>query len=173
MPAKTGKEYIERLKKANNNVYIHGERVDDVTEHPAFKNVIQSMARLYDLQYEKPDKMLYTSPTTGDKVGMTFKVPETIDDLIARREAIQEWARTSGGMMGRSPDYMNAEVMAAGAAHEFFAQGDPMFAENAKKILRICTGKRPQPDAYTHPSASEPGKSAGRAKRCKCCLASC
>jgi len=138
MPAKTGKEYIERLKKANNNVYIHGERVDDVTEHPAFKNVIQSMARLYDLQYEKPDKMLYTSPTTGDKVGMTFKVPETIDDLIARREAIQEWARTSGGMMGRSPDYMNAEVMAAGAAHEFFAQGDPMFAENAKKYYEYA-----------------------------------
>jgi len=138
MPAKTGKEYIERLKKANNNVYIHGERVDDVTEHPAFKNVIQSMVRLYDLQYEKPDKMLYTSPTTGDKVGMTFKVPETIDDLIARREAIQEWARTSGGMMGRSPDYMNAEVMAAGAAHEFFAQGDPMFAENAKKYYEYA-----------------------------------
>ncbi len=28
MPAKTGQEYIDRLKKANNNVYIHGERVD-------------------------------------------------------------------------------------------------------------------------------------------------
>lgn len=138
MPAKTGKEYIERLKKANNNVYIHGERVDDVTEHPAFKNVVQSMAHLYDLQYEKPEKMLYTSPTTGNKVGMTFKVPETIDDLIARREAIQEWARTSGGMMGRSPDYMNAEVMAAGAASDFFAEADPAFAENARKYYEYA-----------------------------------
>ena len=26
MPAKTGKQYIERLQKANNNVYIHGEK---------------------------------------------------------------------------------------------------------------------------------------------------
>ncbi|WP_339165091.1 4-hydroxyphenylacetate 3-monooxygenase, oxygenase component [Siminovitchia sp. FSL W7-1587] len=138
MPAKTGKEYIERLKKANNNVYIHGERVDDVTEHPAFKNVVQSMAYLYDLQYEKPEKMLYTSPTTGNQVGMTFKVPETIDDIIARREAIQEWARTSGGMMGRSPDYMNAEVMAAGAASEFFAEGDPAFADNARKYYEYA-----------------------------------
>ncbi|MFD1706459.1 4-hydroxyphenylacetate 3-monooxygenase, oxygenase component [Siminovitchia sediminis] len=138
MPAKTGKEYLERLKKANNNVYIHGKRVDDVTEHPAFKGVTKSMARLYDLQYEKPEKMLYTSPASGDPVGMTYKIPETIDDLIARREAIQEWARTSGGMMGRAPDYMNAEVMATGAAADFFAEADPSFAENARKYYEFA-----------------------------------
>ncbi|GAA0330282.1 4-hydroxyphenylacetate 3-monooxygenase, oxygenase component [Bacillus carboniphilus] len=138
MPAKTGKQYIERLKKANNNVYIHGERVDDVTEHPAFKNVIESMAHLYDLQHEKPEKMLYTSPTTGDKVGMTFLQPKTIDDVIKRREAIQEWALTSGGMMGRSPDYLNAEVMAMGVSNDLFAEADPMFAENARKYYEYA-----------------------------------
>ena len=41
MGAKTGQEYIERLKKAKNNVYVDGEKVEDVTEHRAFKNVIQ------------------------------------------------------------------------------------------------------------------------------------
>lgn len=138
MPAKTGKEYIERLKKANNNVYIHGERVDDVTEHPAFKNVIKSMAHLYDLQYEKPEKMLYTSPTTGEKVGMTFLQPRTVEDLIKRREAMQEWARTSGGMMGRSPDYLNAEVMAMGVNNSLFAEDDPRFAENARKYYEYA-----------------------------------
>ena len=138
MPAKTGQQYIDRLKKAKNNVYIHGERVEDVTEHPAFKNVIQSMAHLYDLQYEKPDKMLYTSPTTGDKVGMTFLQPATIDELIKRREATQEWALTSGGMMGRSPDYLNAEVMAMGMNNDIFAEADPMFAENARKYYEFA-----------------------------------
>lgn len=138
MPAKTGKEYINRLKEANNNVYIHGERVDDVTEHPAFKNVIQSMAHLYDLQYEKEDKMLYTSPTSGDKVGMTFLHPTSIDDLILRREAITEWARTSGGMMGRSPDYLNAELMAMGMNNRLFAEGNPDFAENARNYYEYA-----------------------------------
>lgn len=138
MPAKTGKDYIEGLKKANNNIYIHGERVNDVTEHPAFKNVIKSMANLYDLQYEKPEKMLYTSPTTGDKVGMTFLQPRSIEDLIKRREAIQEWARTSGGMMGRSPDYLNAEVMAMGVNNSLFAEGDPRFAENARNYYEYA-----------------------------------
>jgi 4-hydroxyphenylacetate 3-monooxygenase len=138
MPAKTGKEYIERLKKAKSSVYIHGEKVEDVTEHPAFKNVIQSMARLYDLQYEKPDKMLYTSPTTGNPVGMTYIQPTTKEELIARREATQEWARTSAGMMGRSPDYLNAEVMAMGIANDLFAEDDPMFAENAKNYYEYA-----------------------------------
>lgn len=138
MPAKTGQEYIDRLKKANNNVYIHGERVDDVTTHPAFKNVIQSMAHLYDLQYEKKESMLYTSPTSGDQVGMTFLQPKTIDDLITRREAIQEWARTSGGMMGRTPDYLNAEVMAMGMNNGLFAEADPRFAENARNYYEYA-----------------------------------
>ncbi|MEN2768618.1 4-hydroxyphenylacetate 3-monooxygenase, oxygenase component [Ornithinibacillus xuwenensis] len=138
MPAKTGAEYIERLKKANNNVYIHGERVADVTEHPAIKNVIKSMANLYDVQHENADRMLYTSPTTGNKVGMTFLQPRTIEDLIARREATQEWARTSGGMMGRSPDYLNAEVMAMGVNNSLFAEGDPRFAENAKNYYEYA-----------------------------------
>lgn len=137
MPAKTGKEYIEGLKKANNNIYIHGERVEDVTVHPAFKNVIKSMANLYDLQYEKPEKMLYTSPTTGDKVGMTFLQPRTVDDLIKRREAMEEWARTSGGMMGRSPDYLNAEVMAMGVNNSLFAEGNPQFADNARNYYEF------------------------------------
>lgn len=138
MPAKTGQQYIDRLKKANNNVYIHGERVEDVTEHPAFKNVIKSMADLYDLQWEKPDKMLYTSPTTGDKVGKSFMQPKTVDDLIERREAIMEWQRYTGGLLGRSPDYLNADVMSLGAASEFFAEGDPLYAENARKYAEYA-----------------------------------
>src|SRR5690625_5791393 len=87
MGAATGKQYKERLQKANNNVYVNGERVDDVTTHPAFKNVIDSMAKLYDIQHEKPEKMLYTSPTTGDKVGMTFLHPMTKEDLFKDRKS--------------------------------------------------------------------------------------
>lgn len=100
MPAKTGAQYKERLKKARNNVFIDGARVEDPTTHPAFKNVIQSMANLYDLQYDQQETLLYTSPTSGTQVGTTFLQPTSIDDLIRRREAIQAWARTSGGMMG-------------------------------------------------------------------------
>ncbi|WZY00588.1 4-hydroxyphenylacetate 3-monooxygenase, oxygenase component [Bacillus sp. FSL W7-1360] len=138
MGAKTGQQYIDRLKTAKNHVYVHGEKVNDVTCHPNFKNVVRSMAHLYDLQHEQAETMLYTSPTSGDPVGMTFLQPTSIDDLIKRRTAIQAWAKTSGGMLGRSPDYLNAEVMAMGTNNALFAEADPMFAENTKRYYEFA-----------------------------------
>lgn len=141
MPARTGKEYIEGIKSRKTEVWIHGEKVDNIPEHPAFKNVVQSVAGLYDLQYEKPDKMLYTSPTSGEKVGLSFIAPKTKEDLFRRREMHSEWAAFSGGMMGRSPDYLNTSIMAFGTASSFFAQsggGDPRFAKNAENYYEYA-----------------------------------
>lgn len=135
MGARTGKEYIQGVKDRQTEVWIHGEKVEDVTTHPAFKNVIESVAGLYDLQHEKPEKMLYKSPTTGDKVGLSFIAPKTKEDLFKRREMHSEWAAFSGGMMGRSPDYLNTSIMAFGTASKFFAQeggGSKQFAKNAE-----------------------------------------
>ena len=50
VPARTGKQYIERLKACSPVVYIDGERVTDVTEHPALANGVKTIAGLYDLQ---------------------------------------------------------------------------------------------------------------------------
>ncbi|OZM58200.1 4-hydroxyphenylacetate 3-monooxygenase, oxygenase component [Lottiidibacillus patelloidae] len=138
MGARTGKEYIEGLKKRKSEVWIDGKKVDDITEHKAFKNVVKSMANLYDLQHEKEDKMLYTSPSTGDKVGLSFIAPKTKEDLIRRREMMMEWSRFNGGMMGRTPDYLNTSVMAFGTASSFFAQSDPMYAKNAADYYEYC-----------------------------------
>ena len=42
----TGAEYIASLRDGR-EVYIDGERVADVTAHPAFRNAVRSIARLY------------------------------------------------------------------------------------------------------------------------------
>ena len=43
----TGAEYMQSLRDGR-EVYIDGERVKDVTTHPAFRNSVRSLARLYD-----------------------------------------------------------------------------------------------------------------------------
>ena len=43
----TGAEYIESLRDGR-EVFIYGERVKDVTTHPAFRNTARMVARLYD-----------------------------------------------------------------------------------------------------------------------------
>ena len=50
MGAKTGKEYIDRVDQAQANVWINGKQVTGkISEHDAFKGVMQSQAELYDL----------------------------------------------------------------------------------------------------------------------------
>ena len=47
----TGAEYLASLRDGR-EVYIYGERVDDVTTHPAFRNTARSVARLYDALHD-------------------------------------------------------------------------------------------------------------------------
>ena len=42
-----GKDYIESLRDGR-TVFLNGEKIDDVTTHPAYQNSIRSMSRLYD-----------------------------------------------------------------------------------------------------------------------------
>ena len=80
--------------------------------------------------------MTYVSPTTGDRVGLSFIIPRTREDLEKRRAMMLNWARTTCGMMGRSPDFMNVTYAAWAGAADYFAQGEhgrPEFAENMRR----------------------------------------
>ena len=61
MPARTGEQYISGLKDHPAEVYIRGERVKDVTTHPAFRSGIQTVAKLLDMQHDPKlrDEVLY------------------------------------------------------------------------------------------------------------------
>ena len=134
MPARTGAEYIAGLKENHPEVYMHGERVKDVTTHPALRNGVNTLAKLYDMQHDPAirGEMTYASPTTGDPVGLSFIEPKTKEDLASRREMMRHWARTTFGMMGRSPDFMNVNIMAMAAASDYFAQNRPEFKDNIR-----------------------------------------
>ena len=132
MPARTGQEYINGLKEHPREVWIDGERVEDVTTHPALRNGVKSVAALYDMQHdpELREEMTYASPTTGDPVGLSFMIPQTVEDLERRRNMMTRWAWASCGMMGRSPDFLNVIFAAWAGASDFFAQDRPEFKQN-------------------------------------------
>ena len=48
----TGAEFLESLRDGR-EIYIYGERVKDVTTHPAFRNSAASVALLYDALHDK------------------------------------------------------------------------------------------------------------------------
>lgn len=141
MGAKTGQQYIDGVNKAKSNIWIDGKQVTgNISEHPAFKGAIKTQAELYDLQFEadKKDFMTYTSPTTGNQVGTSFLQPRTKEDLAQRRKMIYTWAKHNNGMMGRSPDYINAGMMAYGSASEMFGKQDPFYQKNMQDYYEYC-----------------------------------
>src|SRR5687767_4572783 len=52
MPARTGAEYIARLRECPPDIHMQGQRVKDVTIHPGLRNGVQTLARLYDMQHD-------------------------------------------------------------------------------------------------------------------------
>src|ERR671918_2604912 len=135
MPARTGREYLKALQEQEREIWLGGERVRDPTTHPGLRNGAKAIAALYDMQHDPAlrDVMTYVSPTSGERVGLSFIVPRTRQELEARRVMMLHWARTTCGMMGRSPDFMNVTFAAWAGAADYFAQARPEFGQNVRR----------------------------------------
>jgi 4-hydroxyphenylacetate 3-monooxygenase len=126
----TGQEYIESLRDGR-EIWIYGERVKDVTTHPAFRNTVRMLARLYDALHDQRKSILCTETDTGNG-GFThkfYRATRNAEELVGARDAIAEWARVTYGWMGRSPDYKAAFLATLGANADFYTPYD----ENARR----------------------------------------
>src|SRR5438874_8300998 len=82
----TGAEYLASLRDGR-EVYIYGERVADVTEHPAFRNTARSIARLYDALHDPKAKPVLTTVTDTGSGGYThtyFRVARSRVDVVSQ-----------------------------------------------------------------------------------------
>ena len=77
MPIRSGRQYLNGLREQDREVWLRGERVKDVTAHPGLAGGARAIASLYDMQCDPAhrDDMTYVSPTTGDRVGLSFIHP--------------------------------------------------------------------------------------------------
>ena len=74
-----GAEYLESVRDGR-EIYIYGERVTDVTTHPAFRNTVRMITRLYDALH-----------STSERRGCDA----TSIDLYAARAAMLPWTASS------------------------------------------------------------------------------
>jgi len=137
MPARTGQQYINGLREQEREVWLGGERVRDVTTHKGLSGGVRAVAGLYDMQHEADLRavMTYPSPSSGEPVGRSFDNPKTREALETRSKMMLNWARSTCGMMGRSPDFMNVTFAAWGAAADYFGEKRPEFANNIRNYV--------------------------------------
>ncbi|HUL99441.1 MAG TPA: 4-hydroxyphenylacetate 3-hydroxylase N-terminal domain-containing protein, partial [Mycobacterium sp.] len=127
----TGAEYLASIRDGR-EIWIYGERVRDVTTHPAFRNTARMIARFYDAMHDPTRKAILTTETDTGSGGFThryYRASRNVEELVAARDAIAESARLSYGWIGRTPDYKAAFLATMGANPGAYAP----YEENAKR----------------------------------------
>jgi len=139
MPARTGEQFLKGLRGPR-AVWVDGERVTDVVDHPKLNGAAHALAEVYDLQHTHADTCLVPDPETGEPIGASHLIPRSREDLARRHKALRQVAEYSVGLMGRTPDYMNVTYAGfAGRPDEWGVAGNEAGAERLvayQKFLR-------------------------------------
>ncbi|EHP68495.1 aromatic ring hydroxylase [Metallosphaera yellowstonensis MK1] len=147
-----GSDFIRSMKEGHHGeVYYNGEKVEDVTEHPAFRSAVRTVADYYDLHWSESLKeyLRIYNPDVGEETSVTFFRPRNKDDLRRLRIGISKIYDFYRGFFGRSPDYLNVWTMLFYAhAEDYFGKvfGSRMM-ENVIELYREATR---QDLFYTH-----------------------
>lgn len=137
-PLRTGDAFLTELRKSQRSVFVNGEKVTNVVDHPAFSGAAKTLAGMFDYAAapENRERMTYTSPDTGGPVWRAFQIPRSHADLRAKRLAAEGWAEKSFGLMGRTPDHVANFFAGFAAAPELFAACGDQYVENLLNFYR-------------------------------------
>ncbi len=138
--ARTGEEYLKGLSDSR-SVWLGNEKVS-VTEHPALAGSLKGMAGYFDWQHRFADDCLVDNPDADAVTNACLLLPRTAGDLDNRHRSFERIARYSYGMLGRTPDYVQA-VLSGFAARDdgLVVDGDRRYAERIRAYHREVARK--------------------------------
>lgn len=125
-----GERYIERLRDGR-TVYLDGEAVASVPDHPAYRNAVRSIARMYDA-LEDPamrDLLTFEAPSSGRRVSKGWMLPRSYDELAGKHEAMRAWSELNYGWFGRSPEHVACALGGMVMGLDVFARRDARRAQ--------------------------------------------
>jgi 4-hydroxyphenylacetate 3-monooxygenase len=127
---KTGADHLHSLRDGR-QIYLDGQLVDDVVEHPAYRHAVRSVARLYDFQAAPAnlERLTFVSPTSGNRSNRCWQLPRSYVELVQRREALSAWAELTYGFLGRSPDHVASCLSGMVMGREVFTRHSPARAK--------------------------------------------
>lgn len=112
---KTKEDYIKSLREHGHAVYYSGERVADITTHPAFIPHINAAAKTYELALQPEHEELLTavSHLTGNKINRFTHIHQSVNDLIKKVQMLRLIAHETGSCFQRCVgfDALNAVYM--------------------------------------------------------------
>ena len=141
---RTGDEYRESIRDGR-EVWMDGERVPDVTDHPMFKPLVDARARIYDLAHEAAtqDVMSYTDPDSGERNAVALKPPVERSDWDDKRRAVECVLDDLRGIVIRVGDETIGEMWSLYDGRDVLNEVDPRFSENIARHIAAAVEADP------------------------------
>jgi 4-hydroxyphenylacetate 3-monooxygenase oxygenase component len=137
MGARTGSQFLDGLRKTSREIWVDGERIDDVTSHPKLRSGAESLAAMFDRQHAYAAECLFADPQTGAQTNISHMIPRSKDELRRRHTGLVRLSEGSMGLMGRTPDYMNMKFSAFASAPRVWAGADGRNERGAQNLVNF------------------------------------
>jgi len=150
---RTGAQYLESLRDGR-QVWINGERVKDVTTHPAFQPIVSLRARMYDMAHEAQHApaMAYTDEASGELCNLALKLPRTQQDWHDKRAYVDAQLSEIGGVVVRVGDETIGELWSLWDGKAVLDEIDAQFSQNVERhIMRALVADPFHVSANTDP----------------------
>jgi 4-hydroxyphenylacetate 3-monooxygenase len=141
---RTGEQYRASIQDGR-QIWVNGERVDDVTTHPMFKPIVDIRARIYDMAHEKAtqDTMSYVDEASGERNAIGLKLPYTQQDWHDKRRAVDAVLDDIGGIATRVGDETIGEMWSLFDGKDMLNEVDPRFADNIERHIHRALHEDP------------------------------
>jgi len=117
-------------------VWVSGKKVERVAEHPAFAPMVSAMAEIYALHHDPAvhEIMTFALPD-GGRGSRFYKIPETREDLVRRRQMSSLVLDRVGPTLDRFGDETVSPLFVVQDRADIMDGFDPRYAANARRWL--------------------------------------
>src|SRR6516162_7129800 len=126
---RTGEEYRAGLRDGR-EIWIDGERVRDVTKHPAFRPVADLKARMYDMAQEGPSADVMSYCEDSERYSTLLRPPTEKAHWHKQWRAVAVCLNDIGGVLTRVGDETVGEMWS------LLNEIDPRFGDNIDRHIR-------------------------------------
>ncbi|WP_029005315.1 4-hydroxyphenylacetate 3-hydroxylase family protein [Azorhizobium doebereinerae] len=161
---RTGAAYKDGIRDGR-EIWMDGERVTDVTTHPAFKPIVDIKACMYDLHHEEAHKAALTYVEDNAVHSIFHQPPRTQQHWHDKWKGVDILLKDVGGVVTRVGDETIGEMWSLQDGRDMLAEIDPRFAANIDNHIRrvveedpfhVSANTDPKGDRSRHISERDP-----------------
>jgi len=168
---RTGDEYRAGLR-AGREIWIDGERVQDVTAHPAFQPVVDLKARMYDMAHEPAwaEVMAYCEPApakagVGERCSTLLRPPTEKAHWHEKWRAFDAYLNDIRGILTGVGNETVGEMWSLYDGRDVLNEIDPRFCDNIDRHIRevlqqdifhVSANTDPKDDRSKRPQDQDP-----------------